>query len=106
MKKQMFDDMIREAVADEVPHGVDAVIYKAIARRAAWNKVSASFAFRLSVSVAAILLIFGGMAMYFNSRGDEETVDDGILALEILGMASAEDFYVSGEYESLASMCE
>lgn len=95
MKAGNFEAVLKEAISAVPSAEVDAAIITAIRREAERKRRWRKFVPSMSMSVAAALavLLAGGWFWRVDSLNDRELAEEGEIVLDILGFASADEFY-------------
>ncbi|MBP3405090.1 MAG: hypothetical protein J6N18_03230 [Kiritimatiellae bacterium] len=93
MKAGSFEYVVKEAISAEPSAKVDAAIIAAIRleaeRKRRWRRLVPS----MSVAAALAVLLAGGWFWRVDSLNDRELAEEGEIVLDILGFASADEFY-------------
>ena len=93
MKAGNFETVLKEAISAEPSAKVDAAIIAAIRleaeRKRRWRRLVPS----MSVAAAVMILLAGGWFWRVDSLNDRELAEEGEIVLDILGFASADEFY-------------
>ncbi len=95
MKAGNFETVLKEAISAAPSARVDAAIIAAIRleaeRKRRWRKFVPSMS--MSVAAALAVLLAGGWFWRVDSLNDRELAEEGEIVLDILGFASADEFY-------------
>ena len=93
MKAGSFEYVVKEAISAEPSAKVDAAIIAAIRleaeRKRRWRRLVPS----MSVAAALAVLLAGGWFWRVDSLNNRELAEEGEIVLDILGFASADEFY-------------
>ena len=93
MKAGNFETVLKEAISAAPSARVDAAIIAAIRleaeRKRRWRRLVPS----MSVAAAVMILLAGGWFWRVDSLSDRELAEEGEIVLDILGFASADEFY-------------
>ena len=93
MKAGNFETVLKEAISAAPSARVDAAIIAAIRleaeRKRRWRRLVPS----MSVAAAVMILLAGGWFWRVDSLNDRELAEEGEIVLDILGFASADEFY-------------
>ena len=93
MKARNIESVLKEAISAEPSAKVDAAIIAAIRleteRKNRWRR----FVPPMSVAAAVMILLAGGWFWRVDSLNDRELAEEGEIVLDILGFASADEFY-------------
>ena len=94
MNAGSFESMLKEATSEMPPASVDARILSAIRASAKRRKsLWAAYCFPMSIAAALAILIGGAWFLHVESRDDAKLAEEGEIVLDILGLASADEFY-------------
>jgi len=93
MKAGSFEYVVKEAISAEPSAKVDAAIIAAIRleaeRKRRWRRLVPS----MSVAAALAVLLAGGWFWRADILNDRSLMEEGEIILDILGFASADEFY-------------
>lgn len=92
-----LESVLKESMLAEPSAKVDAAILSAIRFRAKRNKRWRSFMPPMSIAAACAILLAGGWFWRVASLNDRELAEEGEIILDILGFATADDFYADAE---------
>jgi len=97
MKAGSFEYVVKEAISAEPSAKVDAAIIAAIRleaeRKRRWRRLVPS----MSVAAALAVLLAGGWFWRADILNDRSLMEEGEIILDILGFASADEFYADVE---------
>ena len=93
MKAGSFEYVVKEAISAEPSARVDAAIIAAIRLEAERKNRWRRFVPPMSVAAAVMILLAGGWFWRVDSLNDRELAEEGEIVLDILGFASADEFY-------------
>ena len=93
MKAGSFEYVVKEAISAEPSAKVDAAIIAAIRLEAERKNRWRRFVPPMSVAAAVMILLAGGWFWRVDSLNDRELAEEGEIVLDILGFASADEFY-------------
>ena len=91
-----LESVLKESMLAEPSAKVDAAILSAIRFRAKRNKRWRSFMPPMSIAAACAILL-AGWFWRVASLNDRELAEEGEIILDILGFATADDFYADSE---------
>ena len=93
MKARNIESVLKEAISAEPSAKVDAAIIAAIRleteRKNRWRR----FVPPMSVAAAVMILLAGGWFWRADTLNDRRLTEEGEIVLDILGFASADEFY-------------
>ena len=92
-----LESVLKESMLAEPSAKVDAAILSAIRFRAKRNKRWRSFMPPMSIAAAFAILLAGGWFWRIDTINDRKLTEEGEIVLDILGFASADDFYADAE---------
>ena len=92
-----LESVLKESVLAEPSAKVDAAILSAIRFRAKRNKRWRRFVPPMSIAAAVAILLVGGWFWRIDTINDRKLTEEGEIVLDILGFASADDFYADSE---------
>ena len=99
MKAGNFETVLKEAISAAPSARVDAAIIAAIRleaeRKRRWRKFVPSMS--MSVAAALAVLLAGGWFWRADILNDRSLMEEGEIILDILGFASADEFYADVE---------
>ena len=93
MKARNFESVLKDAISAAPSARVDAAIIAAIRLEAERKNRWRRFVPPMSVSAAVMILLAGGWFWRVDSLNDRELAEEGEIVLDILGFASADEFY-------------
>ena len=93
MNADSFESVLKEAISAEPSAKVDAEIIAAIRIEAERKRCWSKFVPPMSVAAAVMILLAGGWFWRVDSLNDRELAEEGEIVLDILGFASADEFY-------------
>ena len=93
MKAGNFEYVVKEAISAEPSAKVDATIMAAIRLEAERKRRWRRFVPPMSIAAAVLILLAGGWFLRVDSLNDRELAEEGEIVLDILGFASADEFY-------------
>ena len=97
MKAGSFEYVVKEAISAEPSAKVDAAIIAAIRleaeRKRRWRRLAPS----MSVAAALAVLLVGGWFWRADTLNDRRLTEEGEIVLDVLGFASADEFYADAE---------
>ena len=93
MKARNIESVLKEAISAEPSAKVDAAIIAAIRLEAERKNRWRRFVPPMSVAAAVMILLAGGWFWRVDSLNDRELAEEGEIVLDILGFASADEFY-------------
>ena len=93
MKAGSFEDVVKEAISAEPSAKVDAAIIAAIRLEAERKNRWRRFVPPMSVAAAVMILLAGGWFWRADTLNDRRLTEEGEIVLDILGFASADEFY-------------
>ena len=93
MKAGNFETVLKEAISAAPSARVDAAIIAAIRLEAERKRRWRRFVPSMSVAAAVMILLAGGWFWRADSLNDRELAEEGEIVLDILGFASADEFY-------------
>ena len=97
MKIGNFESVLKDAISAAPSARVDAAIIAAIRleakRKRRWRRLVPS----MSVAAALAVLLAGGWFWRVDSLNDRELAEEGEIVLDVLGFASADEFYADAE---------
>ena len=97
MKIGNFESVLKDAISAEPSTKVDAAIIAAIRLEAERKNRWRRFVPPMSVAAAVMILLAGGWFWRVDSLNDRELAEEGEIVLDILGFASADEFYADVE---------
>ena len=92
-----LESVLRESILSEPSAKVDATILSVIRLGAKRNKRWRRFVPPMSIAAACAILLAGGWFWRVASLNDRELAEEGEIILDILGFATADDFYADSE---------
>ena len=92
-----LESVLKESMLAEPSAKMDAAILSAIRFRAKRNKRWRSIMPPMSIAAAFAILLVGGWFWRVASLNDRELAEEGEIILDILGFATADDFYADSE---------
>ena len=92
-----LESVLKESMLAEPSAKVDAAIRSAIRFRAKRNKRWRSFMPPMSIAAACAIRLAGGWFGRLDTINDRNRTEEGEIVLDILGFASADDFYADAE---------
>ena len=93
MKAGNFETVLKDAISAAPSARVDAAIIAAIRLEAERKNRWRRFVPPMSVAAAVMILLAGGWFWRVDSLNDRELAEEGEIVLDILGFASADEFY-------------
>ena len=93
MKARNIESVLKEAISAEPSAKVDAAIIAAIRLEAERKNRWRRFVPPMSVAAAVMILLAGGWFWRVDSLNDRRLTEEGEIVLDILGFASADEFY-------------
>ena len=93
MKAGSFEYVVKEAISAEPSAKVDAAIIAAIRLEAERKNRWRRFVPPMSVAAAVMILLAGGWFWRADTLNDRRLTEEGEIVLDILGFASADEFY-------------
>lgn len=93
MKAGNFETVLKEAISAAPSARVDAAIIAAIRLEAERKNRWRRFVPPMSVAAAVMILLAGGWFWRVDSLNDRRLTEEGEIVLDILGFASADEFY-------------
>lgn len=97
MKAGNFETVLKDAISAAPSARVDAAIIAAIRLEAERKNRWRRFVPPMSVAAAVMILLACGWFWRVDSLNDRELAEEGEIVLDILGFASADDFYADAE---------
>ena len=92
-----LESVLRESILSEPSAKVDATILSAIRLGAKRNKRWRRFVPPMSIAAAVAILLAGGWFWRVDTLNDRKLTEEGEIVLDILGFASADEFYADTE---------
>jgi hypothetical protein len=93
MKARNIESVLKDAISAAPSARVDAAIIAAIRLEAERKRRWRRFVPSMSVAAAVMILLAGGWFWRVDSLNDRELTEEGEIVLDILGFASADEFY-------------
>ena len=93
MKAGNFETVLKEAISAAPSARVDAAIIAAIRLEAERKNRWRRFVPPMSVAAAVMILLAGGWFWRADTLNDRRLTEEGEIVLDILGFASADEFY-------------
>ena len=93
MKARNIESVLKDAISAAPSARVDAAIIAAIRLEAERKNRWRRFVPPMSVAAAVMILLAGGWFWRVDSLNDRELAEEGEIVLDILGFASADEFY-------------
>ena len=93
MKIGNFESVLKDAISAAPSARVDAAIIAAIRLEAERKNRWRRFVPPMSVAAAVMILLAGGWFWRVDSLNDRRLTEEGEIVLDILGFASADEFY-------------
>ena len=93
MKARNFESVLKDAISAGPSAKVDAAIIAAIRIEAERKRRWRRFVPPMSIAAAVMILLAGGWFWRVDSFNDMELAEEGEIVLDILGFASADEFY-------------
>ena len=93
MTARNIESVLKEAISAEPSAKVDAAIIAAIRLEAERKNRWRRFVPPMSVAAAVMILLAGGWFWRVDSLNDRRLTEEGEIVLDILGFASADEFY-------------
>lgn len=93
MKVRNIESVLKDAISAAPSARVDAAIIAAIRLEAERKNRWRRFVPPMSVAAAVMILLAGGWFWRVDSLNDRELAEEGEIVLDILGFASADEFY-------------
>ena len=97
MKAGNFETVLKEAISAAPSARVDAAIIAAIRLEAERKNRWRRFVPPMSVAAAVMILLAGGWFWRADTLNDRRLTEEGEIVLDILGFASADEFYADAE---------
>jgi hypothetical protein len=97
MKAGNFEAVLRRSMSAEPSAEVDAAIISAIRREAERKRRWRTFVPSMSLAAALAVLLAGGWLWRADILNDRRLMEEGEIVLDILGFASADEFYADVE---------
>jgi hypothetical protein len=97
MNAGSFESVLKEAISAEPSAKVDAVIIAAIRLEAERKRRWHRFVPPMSIAAALAVLLAGGWFWRADTLNDRRLSEEGEIVLDILGFASADEFYADAE---------
>ena len=97
MKAGNFEAVLKRSMSAVPSAEVDAAIITAIRREAERKRRWRKFVPSMSVAAALAVLLVGGWFWRADILNDRSLMEEGEIILDILGFASADEFYVDVE---------
>jgi hypothetical protein len=97
MKARNFESVLKEAISAEPSAKVDAAIIAAIRLEAERKRRWSKFVPPMSIAAAVMILLSGGWLWRADTLNDRRLTEEGEIVLDILGFASADEFYADAE---------
>ena len=93
MNAGSFESVLKEAISAEPSTKVDAAIIAAIRLEAERKRRWHRFVPPVSIAAAVMILLAGGWLWRVDTLNDRRLTEEGEIVLDILGFASADEFY-------------
>ena len=93
MKARNIESVLKESISAEPSAKVDAAIIAAIRLEAERKNRWRRFVPPMSVAAAVMILLAGGWFWRADTLNDRRLTEEGEIVLDILGFASADEFY-------------
>ena len=97
MNADRFESVLKEAISAEPSAKVDAAIIAAIRLEAERKRHWRRFVPPMSIAAALAVLLAGGWFWRADTLYDRRLTEEGEIVLDILGFASADEFYADAE---------
>ena len=97
MNADSFESVLKKAISAEPSAKVDAAIIAAIRLEAERKRRWRRFVPSMSVAAALAVLLAGGWFWRADTLNDRRLTEEGEIVLDILGFASADEFYADAE---------
>ena len=97
MKAGSFEYVVKEAISAAPSARVDAAIIAAIRLEAERKRRWHRFVPPMSIAAALAVLLVGGWFWRADTLNDRRLSEEGEIVLDILGFASADEFYADVE---------
>jgi hypothetical protein len=97
MKIGNFESVLKDAISAEPSTKVDAAIIAAIRIEAERKRRWSKFVPPMSIAAAVMILLAGGWLWRADTLNDRRLTEEGEIVLDILGFASADEFYADAE---------
>ena len=97
MKAGNFESVLKDAISAAPSARVDAAIIAAIRLEAERKRRWRRFVPPMSIAAAVMILLAGGWLWRVDTLYDRRLTEEGEIVLDILGFASADEFYADAE---------
>jgi type VI protein secretion system component VasF len=97
MKARNIESVLKESISAEPSAKVDAAIIAAIRLEAERKRRWHRFVPPMSIAAAFAVLLVGGWFWRADTLNDRRLSEEGEIVLDILGFASADEFYADAE---------
>ena len=97
MNADSFESVLKKTISAEPSAKVDAAIIAAIRLEAERKRRWRRFVPPMSIAAAVMILLAGGWLWRVDTLYDRRLTEEGEIVLDILGFASADEFYADVE---------